>query len=79
MNQQRVTTAHLQTVTQQRFWEILALLALSFRDTMVGPALMALLFPLWLQRSQPDKTRSNFHCLTVQHEFLLHYSLGFQS
>lgn len=59
MNQQRVMTAHLQTATQRKLWEISASLALSFRDTMAGPALLGLLFPLWLQHSHPDKTQTN--------------------
>lgn len=58
MNQQRAMTARLQTATRRRLWEIWALLALAFRDTTAAPALLGLLFPLWLQRSQPDKTQT---------------------
>lgn len=56
MNQQRVLTAHLQTATQQRFWEVSAFRSRSFR---VGPALLSCLFPHWLQHSQPDKSQTN--------------------
>lgn len=60
-------------------------MALLFGDTMVGPALLGLLFPLCLQRSQPDKTQTNSLKLSLFDSFGTNlcdtwgYSLGFQN